>query len=127
MARPCERDVAGRVTRNVENVQGFAAKGNGVAFVDETIDSGWRIGLKAEKCRDVCKPLDHKHIGFVDGERRARFFLERCDAPNVVKMPVRGDDFDDFEVVVCNELQDGIDTVAGSTTMPSRVSRHARI
>ena len=88
VARPGERDVAGRVTRYMEDVQGFAAKDNCIAFIDKAVDFGRWIGFKAHRCDNVYKCLDHEYIGFVDGEWRTCFFFERCDAPNVVKMSV---------------------------------------
>ena len=112
VARPGERDVAGRVTRYMEDVQGFTAKDNGIAFIDKTVDFGRWIGLKAQSCHNVYQVFDHKYIGFVDGEWRACFFFERCDAPNVVKMSVRGNYFDDFDIVVVNELKYGVGIVA---------------
>ena len=113
VARPGERDVAGRVARYMEDVQGFAAKDNGIAFIDEAVNFGRWIGLKAQGCDNACQVLDPAYVGFVDGEWRAGFFFERCDAPNVVKMSVCGNDFDDFDVVVFNELEYGVGIVAG--------------
>lgn len=113
VSRPGERDVAGRVTGYMEDVQGFAAKDNGIAFIDEAVDFGRWICLKAQRCDNACQVLDPAYVGFVDGEWRACFFFERCDAPNVVKMSVRGNYFDDFDVVVFDELEYGVGIVAG--------------
>ena len=113
VARPCERDVAGRVTRYMEDVQGFAAKDNGIAFIDKAVDFGRWIGLQAQGRDNVCKRLDHEYICFVDGEWRTGFFFERCHAPNVVKMSVCGNYFDDFDVVVFDELKYGVGIVSG--------------
>ncbi len=113
VARPDERDVAGRVTRYMENVQGFAAKDDSIAFIDKTVDFGRWIGLKAQGCDNVYQVLDHKYVGFVDGEWRAGFFFQGCDAPNVVKVSVCGNYFDDFDIVVFDELKYGVDVVAG--------------
>ena len=113
VARPCERDVAGRVTRYMEDVQDFAAKDNGIAFIDKAVDFGRWIGLQAQGRDNVCKCLDHECIGFVDGEWRTCFFFERSHAPNVVKMSVCGNYFDDLDVVVFDELKYGVGIVSG--------------
>ena len=113
VARPCERDVSGRVTRYMEDVEGFVAKDYGIAFIDKAVDFGRWIGLKVQGCDNVCKCLDHEYIGFVDGEWRTCFFFERCDAPDVVKMSVCGNYFDDFDIVVFDELKYGVGIVAG--------------
>ena len=113
VARPGERDVAGRVTRYMEDVQSFAAKDDGVAFIYKAVDFGRWIGLKAQGCDNVCKRLDHEYIGFVDGEWCACFFFERCDASYVVKMSVCGNYFDDLDIVVFDELKNGVGIVAG--------------
>ncbi len=113
VARPCERDVAGRMTRYMENVQGFAAKDNGIAFIDEAVDFRRWIGLKAQGYDNACQALDPAYVGFVDGEWCAGFFFQRCDAPDVVKMSVRSNYFDDLDVVVFDEIQYGVGIVAG--------------